>query len=521
MAYAKLLATTASDHPHGLAFISGDRQRTWREVKESVEHVAGGLIALGLKVGDRVAIVSGLAEGQAELGCAVSWAGMVLVPLNVRLGKEELLAILEDADVSAIAFDATHAAFAVQAADQLGIKIGIALDREAERPENHSLTSLVASKPLARVEQAENDLAMLIYTGGTTGTPKGVMLPFRSLIAEGEIMRDYIGYNRETVYLHAMAMFHVAGVAQFAGVTLGGGAHVFRPDGGPIATFEEIARSGVNTLCGAPTSLAMLLDSPARDDALLRTIRGFGYGSSSISEALLKRAIKAMPNARFVQFYGQSEASGTVIILDADWHVLEGPKAGKLRTTGRPDKRYRVRIVDEKGVEQPRGAAGEILVQGAYLSTGYWRQPEKTAELFRGGWLHTGDVGVMDADGFIAVVDRFKDMIITGGENVFCTEVENALAQHPAVSTCAVIGIPHDLWGEAVHAVVTLIKGKSTNEAELIAHCRQFIAGYKCPKSVDIVEDTLPLSGVGKVMKHVLREQYLSRNRDKAGLVSR
>lgn len=507
MAYAKLLDRIADQHSDGTAFVRGDRRRTWAEVRSGVARIAGGVTQLGIGAGDRVAIISRLDEPQAEFACALSWAGVIWVPLNIRLAADELVTIVRDADVSAIAFDAVHAGLAATIAEKLGIARRIDLDGD----DPSSLHALGRASPIARVEQADDDIGMLIYTGGTTGIPKGVMQPIGSLIEEGDLMRERLGYNRESVYLHGMTMFHVAGVAQFIGVTLAGGTHVFRPDGGPAQIMEEIARRGVNMLCGAPTSIAMMLDHPSRDDALLRTIRGFGYGASPISEALLARAIAAMPNAGFAQFYGQSEACGTLIALDREWHVLEGPRSGKLRTAGLPDRRYEIKIVNESGIEQPRGAPGEIVARGAFLSLGYWRQPEKTAALFEGGWLHTGDVGIMDEDGFVSVVDRHKDMIVSGGENVFSSEVENALASHSAVASCAVIAVPHPLWGEAVHAIVTLVPGCDADERELIAHCRTLIAGYKCPKTVEITTTPLPLSGVGKVMKHVLRTQYLER----------
>ena len=510
MAYAKLFEQTAESHPDAVAFRSGARERTYGALKARVARVAGGLTSLGLRPGDRVAVLSLLAEEQAELTLALSWAGVTCAPLNVRLAPDELLEIVRDAEVSALAVDDAHAALGARIIDELRIPTLIPLGAAAGPQAGPTLDALAEADPVPRAVLDDDALSLLIYTGGTTGKPKGVMLSHAGIESESAMFAEVMGLDARTAYLHVFPMFHIAGIGLFSGVTRAGGAHVFRPGNGVEHIYEELARSGVDTLCGAPTLVAMMLASPTRDDALLRQVRAFGYGSSSITEPLLRQMIEAMPNARFNQFYGQSEACGVLTTLTPEWHVLDGPKAGRLHTTGRPDPRYELRVVDEQDVEQPRGSPGEIVARGAGFSLGYWRQPAQTAELFRGGWLRTGDIGIMDDDGLVAVVDRRKDMVVSGGENVFCTEVENVLAHHPAVASCAVIGVPHPLWGEAVHAVVTLAPGATATEAELIAHCRGAIAGYKCPKSVAVSAEPLPLSGIGKVMKHVLRERYAS-----------
>jgi acyl-CoA synthetase (AMP-forming)/AMP-acid ligase II len=252
----------------------------------------------------------------------------------------------------------------------------------------------------------------------------------------------------------------------------------------------------------------MLVDHPAmqqpRDLSALHTI---AYGASPMSEAVVDRAMKALPGVGFIQAYGMTELSPLATLNPAWYHTAEGRTAGKLRSAGRASHCTEVKIVDAEGCEVPRGTVGEVIVRGPNVMQGYWNKPEQTAAALKNGWMHTGDGAYMDDDGFIFIADRLKDMIISGGENIYSAEVENALAQHPAVAACAVIGIPNDQWGESVHAVVVLKPNTGPEASELIDHCKALIAGYKCPRSVDFVA-ALPLSGAGKVLKTTLREPF-------------
>lgn len=507
MAYATALSRTASRTPDARAVISPERELTWAQLGDQVARTAAGLLSQGLGPGERVGILSELSEAQAIFQCAASWAGLVVAPLNTRLSPNEQKEICRDADVSAFAFDGPFEGRGQAIARDLGIERRFRLGGEGDGAVSSAV--LLQSDPVPSVEWTDPALAALIYTGGSTGRPKGVMLPHKSMLVEGRAMQDCLHYDDTSVYLHGLTMFHVAGMAQFLGVTLAGGAHVFPAGPGPDATFDAVRNLGVNQMCGAPTSIAMLLDAPPADVALLRRIRTFGYGAASISEALLRRALNTMPETCFVQFFGQTETCGSVSVLPADWHVLDGPKSGRLGTVGRAHPHYEIAIADAEGQLVPVGETGEVVVRGEAVSLGYWRQPELTAQLFRDGGVRTGDVGRLDSDGFLTIVDRLKDMIVSGGENVFTSEVENALCEHPAVDSCAVIGVPHPLWGEAVHAVVVLRHGHAASETDLIAHCRRLIGGYKCPKSITFRDKPLPLSGVGKVMKHQLRDEHM------------
>jgi len=287
-----------------------------------------------------------------------------------------------------------------------------------------------------------------------------------------------------------------------------GNTHTIIAAFSPQAVLDTMARDRVTHSLLVPTMIQMTVDHPAmkesRDLSALHTI---AYGASPMSEAVVERAMAALPGVGFIQAYGMTELSPLATLNPAWYHTAEGRKAGKLRSAGRASHCTEVRIVDAEGRELPRGTVGEVIVRGPNVMQGYWNKPEQTAAALKNGWMHTGDGAWMDDDGFIFIADRLKDMIISGGENIYSAEVENALAQHASVAACAVIGIPNEQWGESVHAVVVLKPGHAGDAEGLIAHCKDLIAGYKCPRSVDFVE-ALPLSGAGKVLKTTLREPF-------------
>jgi acyl-CoA synthetase (AMP-forming)/AMP-acid ligase II len=240
----------------------------------------------------------------------------------------------------------------------------------------------------------------------------------------------------------------------------------------------------------------------------LSSLTNISYGASIMPEVLLRELLEKLPSVRFTQSYGMTELSPSAAYLPPEYHVLDGPLAGKLTSVGIPVHSAEIRIADDHDRPLPRGQIGEIQVAGPMVMQGYWKQLELTEETLAGGWMHTGDAGYMDDDGFIFLVDRIKDMIISGGENIYSGEVENAIYEHPAVKECAVIGIPEPQWGERVHAIVVLHAGQSLDERSLIAHCRKSIAGYKCPRSVEFRTETLPLSSSNKILKSELRKAY-------------
>ncbi|NNE53047.1 MAG: AMP-binding protein, partial [Sulfitobacter sp.] len=310
------------------------------------------------------------------------------------------------------------------------------------------------------------------------------------------------------VYLHAAPMFHIADIIYFTAVTMMAGTHVVIPMFTPEATLAAIEKHRPSVVLLVPVMLQMVLGSEKLAKTDISSLEMITYGASPITEGTLRIAFERFPGVTFVQAYGQTELAPVATFLPAKYHVFEGPLAGKLRSAGRPTRIVEIRIVDKDMNEQPRGDTGEIAVKGPNAMLGYWNKPDVTAETIRDGWLLTGDAGYMDEDGFVFLMDRVKDMIVSGGENVYSAEVENALSQHPAVATSAVIGIPSEEWGESVHAIVIVKPGAAATEQELRDHCRTLIAGYKCPRSVSFREEPFPLSGANKVLKTELRKPY-------------
>ncbi len=355
------------------------------------------------------------------------------------------------------------------------------------------------------------ELAGVFYTGGTTGFPKGVMLSHDALF-QNSLFAVAEGMARDgAVGLHAAPLFHIAAITVLGFLWTVGGTHVTLPSFTPLGVLEAIERERIKTTVLVPTMIQMLVDHPDAASFDLSSLETMVYGASPINEALVERAVMLLPRTNFIQIYGMTEMAPIMTVLPGVFHSEEGRKRGKVRSAGQPGVGIDVRIVDPDGQELPRGEVGEIIVLSPGVMLGYWNRPEETAMALarpgREGWMHTGDAGRIDAEGFLFLVDRVKDMIVSGGENVYSVEVEQAIAQHPAVAACAVIGVPDADWGERVHAFVVLRSGARASAEDIRAHCKTLVGGYKCPRSVDFAT-TLPVSGAGKVLKTKLREPY-------------
>ncbi|MBW0092627.1 long-chain fatty acid--CoA ligase [Pseudonocardia sp. KRD-184] len=488
------------------ATVFGERTRTWAECADRVARLAAALRGLGVASGDRVGILALNSDRYHEYLLAVPWADAVLNPANVRWSAAEIAYSLADSGTRVLLVDDAFAPMlpALRAAHpDLGTVIHCG---EAPAPDGMlSYEELVAAhEPVEDAFRGGEALAGIFYTGGTTGSPKGVMLSHDNMIisalgttASGNFMTP----GGRT--LHAAPMFHLADLAAWTARCLVGGTHVIVPAFEPAAVAAAVETHRADDALLVPLMIQVLADSPVVRAADLSSMRRVLYGASPISEAVLDRAAKILPTAEFTQAYGMTELSPVATLLDPADHA----HPTRRRSAGRAAPHSLVRIVDVDDVEVPRGTVGEVVVRGGHVMLGYWNRPEETAAALRGGWMHTGDGAYMDEDGYVFVVDRLKDMIVSGGENVYSAEVENALARHPAVASCAVIGVPDDEWGERVHAVVVLQPGAGSSAAELREHAKTLIAGYKAPRTVEFV-DALPVSGAGKILKRELRARY-------------
>ncbi len=503
------LVRSAHLYPDRIATIFSDRRRTFAESLERIRKLSGALQQLGFKPGDKVAMWAHNSDRYFEYFFAVIWAGGIMVPVNYRWSPAEVLFSLNDAEVSMLLVDAAFSASAAQIRGDVKLLREIVFADDGEAPAGmHDYEKLLAgATPLPQVTVDKDDMVGIFYTGGTTGFPKGVMLSQFNIWSSSMGLAIGGWVPEDAVYCHAAPMFHLADIAMLTTGIINGCTHVFAAAFNPPEVMALIERAKVTEVLLVPTMIQMLIDHPDFADYDLSSLNRIIYGASVISEGLLGRAMLALPNARFSQAYGMTEMGPVISTLGAEYHTPEGMKRGKLRSAGKPNAVVDVRIVDNKGSEVPRGTVGEITAYGPNVMLGYWNRQDENAATLQNGWMHTGDGGYMDEEGYLFIVDRVKDVIISGGENVYSAEVENALGRHDGIAQSAVIGIPSERWGETVHAIIVLKPGAEVTGEEVMAHCHDLIAGYKCPRSVEFRE-SLPISGAGKIQKNELRKEF-------------
>ncbi|BBX66522.1 putative long-chain-fatty-acid CoA ligase [Mycobacterium saskatchewanense] len=486
--------------------VFADRQRTVRESADRIARLAGALRALGVRRGDRVAFLGLNSDRYHEYLYAVPWADAALNPVNIRWSPVEIAYSLVDSQTTVLLVDDAFAA-AVPQVLAAGAELStlVYCGEGTCPPGMLDYESLIAgSEPVPDARRGGDELLGIFYTGGTTGHPKGVMLSHANVLtsALGSLATGRFLTDRGRI-LHAAPLFHLAAIGMWIAGSVAGSTHVMVPSFTPAGVAKAISDHRVTDTLLVPTMVQMLIDHPDAAGFDLTSLRHLIYGASPISEALVERAQKAFPTTGLAQAYGMTELAPAATFLapsDHDDPALQ-------RSAGRALPHVEVRVVDANDNELPAGEIGEVVVRGANVMLGYWNRPTETAATVRDGWMHTGDMARMDERGYLFIIDRLKDMIITGGENVFSAEVENALAGHPAVAASAVIGVPDERWGERVHAVIVLHPGGETTEASIQEHCRALIAGYKVPRSMEFVTE-LPISGAGKVLKRELRERY-------------
>jgi long-chain acyl-CoA synthetase len=476
-----------------IATVSGDVRLTYGEVWSRCGRLAGALTRLGVQPGERVAILASNSHQYLEVYLAVPASGRVVVPLNTRHAEPELRYALEDAGARTLITDRDPEGLAK------------AVERVVRLPDDYERLLAAAPEAELGVGVTEGSLAGLFYTGGTTGASKGVMLSHRHLMANTVHWLVTSQQGPEDAFLIMAPMFHAAGsVAALATVWVGG-RQVILPAFDPVAALDVIAAERITLTLGVPTMIAALAEEQLARPRQVGTLRSMSHGGSPIATEVVRRAHAAFPRAELIHLYGATELAPLATALRHEETLLDGDLA---RSCGRAVAGVDVRVVDQNGHELPPGEVGEVVVRGPNVMAGYWNKPAQTAAVLQDGWYRSGDLGFMNPYGYLFLVDRAKDMIISGGENVYSTEVEEVLYQHPAVLEAAVFGVPDAKWGEAVHAIVVPRPGHEVDPVALITFCRERIAGYKVPKRIDLRHDPLPKSGPGKVLKRELRAPF-------------
>jgi acyl-CoA synthetase (AMP-forming)/AMP-acid ligase II len=493
-----------------VGFHDGDYHATYSTHGDRVLRLADAMrTELGLSPGDRFAVLGLNGHWFLELYHAAFLGAGIITPLNLRLSPSELRFILADSGASVVFVDEFFA-------DHLDRAIGpergdlplrhVVLMGGGDHPCDARYEDLIgAGRAVVPAEPAETDPVILMYTGGTTGKPKGALLEQRAEVLNLYHVAMTVDLDPSRVYLHQVPMFHAASMSGVLGIPATGGISVFQPLFEPAEVMNLIERYSVDWTLAVPTMLAMIISHPEFRPERLASMRDLVYGASPMPQTLLQKVRALLPSAALWQGYGMTECSSVLTMLTDEDHRIGG---NRLRSAGRPLLGVRLSVQAADGTMLGPDEDGEVCARAGNFMREYWNRPEETTKAFRGGWYHTGDIGHLDVDGFLYLVDRSNDMIVTGGENVYSIEVENAILAYPGVAEVAVIGIPSELWGEEVHAIVVPEPGASLTEAELRAHAHQLIAGYKVPKTIEFRNEPLPLSGALKPLKRELRDQH-------------
>jgi len=487
MIYVHSLGRALRFYPGRAALVRDGRSLTFRELHTRVEGIAGTLASHGFGVGDRLALLLPNGSDYIELMYACSMLGVIAVPLNTRLSAKEIDRVLEDARPHGIV---RHSSFAVP---------GVQLSWQQVIDEE---PLPISSDPAPKSFYDPEAVLGLIYTSGTTGQPKGVMVTHGNILADVHNFNYWMRYTEGGIYLHAAPIFHIADFPSMFAAPAFGASQIAIPKFSAQTFCETVEREHVTHTVLVPTMINLLtqfLDAKKYD---LSSLQVLAYGGSPMAPELVNRTRQLLPKVKLIQVYGLSE-TGFLTGLQDQEHTDD-----KLTSCGRPCPGVDLRVTDSAGKLVEAGQAGELIVRGANVMRGYWNNPEETANAFRDGFFRTGDIGNQDSAGYFYILDRLKDMIVTGGENVYSGEVEAVIYGHPAVREVAVFGVPDPKWGELVMACVVLKPGATLTADDLIAFCRRSLASYKLPRRVEFAETDLPKSSSGKVLKKILRERF-------------
>ncbi|BBY44334.1 long-chain-fatty-acid--CoA ligase [Mycolicibacterium celeriflavum] len=495
---ADIARVYGAERPETVALVAGDRTLTFADLDARSSRAAQAFRAAGVGFGDRVAFIEKNGIEFFEVVCALSKLGAIVVPVNWRLAPAEMAHIIDDADARVVVVGDEFFGHVEAIEDRLAASV-VAI---GEHPRWPAFDAWLADHPADDpcVTTQPDDVAFLMYTSGTTGAPKGVMLTNDNYFCKATGIAEKWRFDADSVSLAVMPMFHMAGSGwALVGLCEGARTVVLR-DVDPPAILEAVAQHGITNMLLVPVVIQRLLETAGVETTDFASLRAIVYGASPITDDVLVKALERF-DCDLLQVYGQTETTGSITQLDRHDPEL-------LRSCGKPFEWVEVRIVDDAGRDVPTGTVGELWTRSRQNMRGYWNNPDATAAtLTDDGWLKTGDAGYLDEEGYVFLHDRVKDMIVSGGENVYPAEVENVLMTHPAVGDVAVIGVPDMTWGEAVKAIVVPVSVGCPSESELIAYARDRLAGFKLPKSVSFAED-LPRTPSGKVLKRALREPY-------------
>lgn len=507
MLIGDLLTRNAEERRDAPALSDSGLELSWRELDALVERLRGALRERGFEPGDRVAVLARNSREFAALTFACARAGLVLVCLNWRLLPEELSLLLADSRARAL-FAGTELAAAVSSAARgLELRVGIGVGEvEGFTPYDELVASSHRAAPAVRVEA--HDVAVQMYTSGTTGRPKGAMLTHANLTSLASVWAEEIGLGADDHFLQVTPLFHVGGMLMLISAATAGAKLSLHAEFMPDLALKALREDGITHSLFVPAMLQWMMMQPDVERGTYERLRLVAYGAAPATPELLRR-VRDVFGCELLQGYGLTETAGVLTILRPEDHRHDDPvvEEARLASAGKPVRCAEVRVVDERGSDTAPGDVGEIVARGENVFPGYWRRPAETAANLVDGWFRTGDLARVDSDGFLTIVDRKKDMILVGGENVYPGEIERVLLGHADVVDACVIGIPHEVWGEEVLGIVQLAEDVEPDARALVGHCRARLARFKCPTRVEFV-DALPRNAAGKCEKAALRAPY-------------
>lgn len=503
--------------PRKKAIVCGEKRWTYQEFYNRIHCLSSSLKSLGIEKGDRVAILHPNCHVFLESYYAIAQIGAISVPINYRLSPQEIAFILQDSESKILIADSIFKSLIEKVLEKDREIKKILWAGEGEVPENLlslDYEKLIRQRNFTLLPEPliqEEDIAQIYYTSGTTGRPKGVMLTHKNVTTHALSAIAEIQLTDNDVWIHVAPLFHLADAWATWAITWVGGTHIMVREFEPKKVLEMIEKEGVTLTNLIPTMINLMIHHPEVGQFDYKRLRVLLSGGAPIAPEVVRKIVETF-KCEYIQTYGMTETSPYLTLSILKDHLKGLSKEDQLQfksKTGREFIGIRLKVVNEQGEEVQKDGkeVGEIIVKGDTVMRGYWKLPEETEKSIKEGWLYTGDLAVIDEEGYITIVDRKKDMIVTGGENVYSTEVENVLYTHPAILECAVIGVPDQKWGETVKGIVVLKSGEKATEQEIIQFCKERIASYKAPKSIDFM-DSLPKTGSGKIHKKVLKEKY-------------